>query len=61
MYKDNASSDDVTSYFYAFPLMIEYVCKTEEEKQRVFKLMQRTMDYIMENNYVMINIGGKRT
>lgn len=29
MFKGNASSDDITSYFWAFPIMIEYVCENQ--------------------------------
>lgn len=61
MYKGNASSDDVTSYFYAFPIFMEYVCETQAEKDLVLSYLIRTIDYIIENNYQLINVDGERT
>lgn len=40
---------------------MELVCETKEEKDKVFNYIHRTMDYIIANNYTMINIGGNRT
>lgn len=54
MYKSNASSDDITSYFWAYPLIIDNVCENDEERELVLSYIIRTMDYIMENNYVKI-------
>lgn len=43
------------------PLFIDFVCETEEEKNRAIGLLVNTTDYIIKNNYYLVDIDGKHT
>ena len=61
MYKSGTSSDDVTSYYYAIPLYIEFVAKTEAERAVGIEMLRNTTDYIMQYDWYLINIDWKPT
>lgn len=61
MYKGGTSSDDVTSYYYAIPLYIDMIAETEDEKNLAISMLVNTSNYIMENNFQLINVDGNRT
>jgi hypothetical protein len=44
----------------AYPLFYDLVAE-QSQKQRVSDLLTVTLDYIMENNWTLIDITGKRT
>ena len=61
MYKGGTSADDVISYYYAIPLYIDLVADTQEEKDLALSMIINTTDYIMKNNYTLMNVNGERT
>jgi hypothetical protein len=60
-YKDGPSSDDVTGYYFALPLYIEYVAQTDTERAMAIEMLRSTTDYIMKNDYYLINVDGRPT
>jgi hypothetical protein len=44
-----------------YPLVYRYLAKTENEKQRVLKLISSIVKYIVSNDYYLIDADGKRT
>lgn len=61
MYKGGTSSDDVTSYYYAIPLYIDMIAETQQEKDLAISMLINTTNYIMKNNFTLINVNGERT
>jgi len=43
------------------PLFLELVCETEEEKKRPLDMILNTTNYIMENDWYLIDVTGKPT
>jgi len=60
-WKADTSSDEVTGYYYALPLFMDHVCETPQEKARVLRMIQGTVDYIMENDWYLVDVTGKPT
>eukprot|EP01059_Diplonema_ambulator_P017762 TRINITY_DN29829_c0_g1_i1.p1 TRINITY_DN29829_c0_g1~~TRINITY_DN29829_c0_g1_i1.p1 ORF type:complete len:429 (+),score=138.24 TRINITY_DN29829_c0_g1_i1:115-1287(+) len=60
-WKGDTSSDEVIGYYYALPLFHDYVCETDAERQRVMSMILGTIDYIMANDWYLIDVTGKPT
>lgn len=60
-WKGDTSSDEVTGHLFVYPLIYDLVAETAEEKQRVLSLIVNITDYIIDNDYYLIDVTGKPT
>lgn len=62
LWRDDVSSDQLTGHFFAFHTYFEHIAKHDpDERARLEKQLRQTLDYILENNYQIIDWDGKRT
>jgi len=59
-WKGDTSSDEIAGHMFAYPLFYDLVAEGEM-KERVKNLVQRIMDHIVDNNFLLIDIDGKPT
>ena len=59
--KSDASSDEVVGHMTGLTQMYSHVASTPAEKHRVGSLLCRTMAYIVDNGFVLIDWTGRRT
>lgn len=57
----DTSSDEISGHMYVYPLLFDLVAETPEEKARVYRLINNIMSYIVENNFMLIDVTGKPT
>lgn len=57
MWKGNTSSDELVGHFFVYPLFHDLVCETDEERERPLQLIYNITNYIVENNFYLIENG----
>ena len=60
-WKSDTSSDEICGHIYVYSILYDLVAETEDEKTFVLNLMTSLIDYIVENDYQLIDYTGKRT
>jgi hypothetical protein len=60
LWKGDTSSDEITAHFFGMLFYHDLVADTEE-KARVSELARRIMDYIIDHDYVLVDVDGKHT
>jgi hypothetical protein len=66
IWKAGTSSDDVISFYFGVPLYIDFVCgiaqnNNETCREIALSMLVNTTDYILANNYYLIDVDGKHT
>ena len=61
MWKGNASPDTITAHYFAYSVIFDLVARSKDEKLRVNSLILSITDYIVQNDYVYLDITGKPT
>ncbi|MCX6226252.1 MAG: transcriptional regulator [Bacteroidia bacterium] len=59
-WKGDTSSDEIVGHMFAYPLFYDMVAEGDI-KERVKNLVQRIMNHIVDNNYLLIDLDGKPT
>jgi hypothetical protein len=59
-WKDNTSSDEYAGHYFGLPLFFD-VCATEEEQAEIGAALARATDYLIENDYSLIDLDGLPT
>jgi streptogramin lyase len=60
LWKGDTSSDEITAHFFGMLFYHDLVAGTDE-KARVAALARRIMDYIIDHDYVLVDLDGKHT
>jgi hypothetical protein len=61
VWKADTSSDEVTGHLFVYPLVYDLIAETASEKQRAYDLINNITSYIVDNDFTLIDITGKRT
>jgi hypothetical protein len=62
LWRDDVSSDQITGHFLAFYTYFEHIAKYEPAgRARLEKQLRQVLDYILDNNYQIIDWHGERT
>ncbi len=62
LWKSDTSSDEIDGHFFAFYAYWEHIAKNNPKESKVIKKQINTlMNYIVDNNYQLIDWDGKRT
>ncbi len=59
-WKCETSSDETTGHYYGFALYFDY-CADKKEKEEISKVLCGMLDYIIANNYTLVDYDGKPT
>lgn len=57
MWKGNTSSDELVGHFFVYPLFHDLVCQTDEERERPMELLYNITNYIVENDFYLLQDG----
>ncbi len=61
-WRDDVSSDQIDGHYFAFYMYYEHIAKNEPaEKARLVKQLRQVTDYIVDNNYQILDWDGERT
>lgn len=60
-WKDDTSSDEYAGHYYGIPLYYDLCAKDEAEKEEIRKRIRSSTDYLIANNYVLIDLDGEST
>lgn len=61
-WKSDTSSDEIDGHYMAFYTYFEHIAKEDqEERELIEKQVREVTDYIVDNNYQLIDWNGKRT
>eukprot|EP01104_Vermistella_antarctica_P006857 TRINITY_DN1754_c0_g3_i1.p1 TRINITY_DN1754_c0_g3~~TRINITY_DN1754_c0_g3_i1.p1 ORF type:complete len:734 (+),score=146.91 TRINITY_DN1754_c0_g3_i1:742-2943(+) len=61
VWKANTSSDEVVGHLWAYPIVLDLVAETPNEKERAYNLIYDITHYIVENDFYLIDVNGKHT
>lgn len=59
-WKADTSSDEIVGHYFIYPIYYDLVA-TSEEKAKIRSVITRMTDHILNNNYQLIDVDGKRT
>lgn len=59
-WKGDTSSDEIVGHYFVYPIYYDLVAN-EEEKQKIRQVMTRITDYILNHDYQLLDVDGKRT
>ncbi len=59
-WKGDTSSDEIVGHYFVYPIYHDLVA-TEEEKTRLREVITRITNHILDNDYQLIDLDGKRT
>ncbi len=59
-WKGDTSSDELDGHFFALPIFHDLVAD-EEQKQEIREVVERIMDHLIENDFLLIDLDGKAT
>jgi hypothetical protein len=59
-WKGDTSSDEIVGHYFGYAIYYDLVAD-EAEKQKIRGVVTRTTDHILNNNYQLIDVDGKRT
>ncbi len=59
-WKGDTSSDEIVGHYFIYPLYHDLVAD-EQEKPKLRAVMDRMTNHILDNNYQLIDVDGKRT
>ncbi len=61
-WRDDVSSDQIDGHYFAFYMYYEHIAKNDPaEKARLVKQLRQVTDYIVDNNYQILDWDGERT
>ena len=60
-WKGDTSSDEICGHIMIYAIFYDLVANTQDEKEFVLDLMTSTIDYIIENDYKLIDADGHET
>ncbi len=60
LWKGDTSSDEITAHFFGWTIYYD-LCADDEDKQKLKSLVERVMDKIIEDGYVLKDIDGTHT
>lgn len=60
-WKDDTSSDEYAGHFYGYPLFYDLCAKTDEEREELGRRVAMITDYIIKNEWVLIDLDGIST
>ena len=60
-WKDDTSSDEYDGHFFGIPLFYDLCAKTEDEKEELRTRVHRSLSYIIDNGYLLIDLDGAPT
>eukprot|EP00817_Percolomonadidae_sp_ATCC50343_P007048 CAMPEP_0117418966 /NCGR_PEP_ID=MMETSP0758-20121206/643_1 /TAXON_ID=63605 /ORGANISM="Percolomonas cosmopolitus, Strain AE-1 (ATCC 50343)" /LENGTH=341 /DNA_ID=CAMNT_0005199789 /DNA_START=673 /DNA_END=1695 /DNA_ORIENTATION=- len=61
IWKGDTSSDEIVGHLFAYPLVHDLLAETTEEKYLAKSLILNITKYIIQNNYFLMDVTGKRT
>eukprot|EP00824_Muranothrix_gubernata_P012983 TRINITY_DN27252_c0_g1_i1.p1 TRINITY_DN27252_c0_g1~~TRINITY_DN27252_c0_g1_i1.p1 ORF type:complete len:818 (+),score=150.33 TRINITY_DN27252_c0_g1_i1:348-2456(+) len=61
IWKGDTSSDEMTGHLFVYPLVLDFVSETEEEKERVRKLIDEITGHLVDNGFYLLDLDGKPT
>ena len=59
-WKGDTSSDEIVGHYFIYPLYYDFVAD-EAEKPKLRAVIDRITNHILDNNYQLIDVDGKRT
>lgn len=59
-WKGDTSSDEIVGHYFVYPIYYDLVAD-EEEKKQIRDLVDRITTHILDNNYQLVDLDGKRT
>jgi hypothetical protein len=59
-WKGDTSSDEIVGHFFVYPIYLDLVA-SEEEKPALRATIERIINHILDNDYQLIDVDGKRT
>ncbi len=59
-WKGDTSSDEIVGHYFVYPIYYDLVAD-EEEKKKVRAVIERITNHILDHNYQLIDVDGKRT
>jgi len=59
-WKGDTSSDEIVGHYFVYPVYLDLVA-TEDEKPALRAVIDRITNHILDNNYQLIDVDGKRT
>ncbi len=60
-WKDDTSSDEYAGHFFGVPLFYDLCAKSEAEKEELREWARETVDYLIDGDYVLIDLDGEQT
>ncbi len=60
-WKADTSSDEIDAHMFAYSVYYDIVAETDEEKEEVRKVVRKMMDYLIKNDFNLIDLDGKPT
>ncbi len=61
-WRDDVSSDQIDGHYFAFYMYYEHIAKNDPaEKERLVKQIRQVTDYIVDNNYQILDWDGEKT
>lgn len=60
-WKDDTSSDEYAGHFFGYPIFHDLCAKDDAERAEVAGYMAAATDYIIDNDYVLIDLDGQPT
>lgn len=60
-WKDNTSADEYDGHFFGLPLYYDLCAEGEEERSAIRERLRLAMDYLISNDYVLIDLDGQPT
>ncbi len=60
-WKDDTSSDEYTGHFFGIPVFYDVCAKSDAERADIAKHVDEVMSYVVNNDYLLIDLDGKPT
>lgn len=60
-WKDDTSSDEYAGHYFGIPVFYDLCAKDEAERQAIRDRIRLTTDYIVDNDYLLIDLDGEPT
>jgi hypothetical protein len=60
-WKDDTSSDEYAGHYFGIPVFYDLCARSDEEKQAIRQRIDRSTRYLVENDYVLVDLDGEPT
>ena len=61
LWKADTSSDEYAGHWFGMPIFYDLCAKTDEEREEVARYAAEAMDYIIEGEFLLLDLDGTRT